>query len=226
MTRAHAILLLATSAVMACSSSYDSTAAVPTALVIRGGDGQSGVAGTRLATQVVVQVVDQNGQPASAVSVQFTATGALLGRPLVLSDAAGNAANVVTIGDAAGPVTVTASVSGIAAPAVFSLTATAGPAAALVAVTGNGQTGIIGARLDSALVVRVSDAKGNAVAGATVDWVAASGVLTTAAQTTSGADGTTSARLQLPTTPGSVAVRATLHGTTINATFNLTATAN
>ena len=206
--------------IVACSIAGDSNGAIATTLTVINGSSQTGKVGAQLAVPLLVQVKDQNGLPAIAVPVTFAATaGATVGHVTVLSDAAGNAATRLNLGQVPGTGTATASAAGVGTTVTFTFTATSGDPAAIAVVSGNNQTKSAGSVLDSALVVRVTDRFGNAVAGVAVDWTTNSGTFTSPVQTTSAADGKASVTFTLSTTPGVATPTATVRGTTSKAAF-------
>ena len=90
------------------------------------GNNQSGTTGTKLATALVVKVVDTTGTPLPGVIVSFTVNpaGAATVAPspaITLND--GTASATVVFGPTAGTVSVTASATGLSSVATFSLTA-------------------------------------------------------------------------------------------------------
>ncbi len=90
---------------------------------------------------------------------------------------------------------------------------------------GDAQAGRVGGELDEPLVIRVSNAQGVPVEGATVNWSVTEGdaELLDGDQTTTDREGLTSNRLQLGTTLGEVQVLAEVPETRQSATFVLTA---
>src|SRR5574341_186583 len=148
-------------------------AAAATQLAACGGDAQTGVVGSALAQPLAACVTDAFGNPVAGVTVAWTVSsgGATLASPTSPTDATGRATNTVTLGPTAGTVAVAATVSGLAgSPLTFTETATPAAAAALVLVSGDGQSGTAGASLASAFVVRAVDVYGNPVAGTSVVW--------------------------------------------------------
>ncbi len=152
--------------------------APPAALVIAAGDGGEAPAGSPVARVPAVRVDDAQGAPVPGVPVTFTvaAGGGRLGANpgqssvVVPTDGQGRAApSAWTLGTRAGPAnqTVRAEVDGLP-PRVFTATATAGPPAAVVVVSGGDQTGEVAAPLPVAPTVRVEDAWGNPVGGVSV----------------------------------------------------------
>jgi len=97
--------------------------------------------------------------------------------------------------------------------------------AAITIVSGNGQSGSVGAELPAALTVRVTDSAAQPVAGTTVTWaVTAGGGTVTPATGATDNTGTTSTRWKLGASAGANRVTATVAGG-LSATFDATAMA-
>ena len=81
------------------------------------GDNQSGRPGARLANPFVVEVVDENDDPVSGITVTFavTAGGGSVSPTSATTNASGRAQTVLTLGDEIGDNTVTARVTGLRA---------------------------------------------------------------------------------------------------------------
>ncbi|MGH3522130.1 MAG: beta strand repeat-containing protein, partial [Mycobacterium sp.] len=159
------------------------SADVPSKLVLVSGDGQSAVAGTALASQLVVRVTDANDNPVENVSVAWTAVGggSVTGGGATATSATnpqGNAQIIRTLGPTLGAQTTTAEVSGLTgSPVTFNSTATVGQAAKIVVTTQPSTTAANGAPFATQPVVQVQDAAGNNVgpAGRTITASIASG---------------------------------------------------
>jgi adhesin/invasin len=67
---------------------------------------------------------------------------------------------------------VTASVTGVAAPATFNLSNTAGPAQSIVTLSGTPQSATVATTFGSALQAKVTDAFANPVSGVAVTFAA------------------------------------------------------
>ncbi len=91
-----------------------------------------------------------------------------------LTDASGNASVKWTLGPSTGAQTVVATVAGLT-PLTLSATANAEPAASVVVVSGDNQTGLPAQTLLSPIVAKVVDRFGNPVAGASVTFTAGRG---------------------------------------------------
>jgi hypothetical protein len=149
--------------------------AVPPSIV--NGNNQSAAVANALAGPLVVKIADQYGNPLVGVAVSFaiTAGSGTLGAPSAVTNSSGQAQVTLTLGTTAGTVTVSATISGVATPAVFTETATPGPPAALTYVSGNNQTGVGGGTLQNPLVVKVTDQYANPIQGITVLFAVVSG---------------------------------------------------
>ena len=105
-------------------------AATPASIIASGGTPQSATVNTAFATALQATVEDSGGQPLSGITVTFAApgsgaSGTFGGSTSVTTNANGVAtAPAFTANGVAGGYTVTASVSGVATPANFSLTNT------------------------------------------------------------------------------------------------------
>jgi uncharacterized protein (TIGR03437 family) len=87
------------------------------------GDGQSALIGQAFASPLMVELLDELGQGASGVTVNFTVTSgsATLGTAAPPTDSQGRASTTVTAGGTAGPIVVTATAAGFSV--TFNLTA-------------------------------------------------------------------------------------------------------
>jgi len=99
-------------------------------------------------------------------------------------------------------------ITGSSAPVAI---APAAPAT-LVQVSGASQTGVAGAALPLAFVVKVQDQFGNAVPGVAVSFAAPAGANILSPSPVTGADGTASATATLPSTPGNIDFTASIAG--------------
>jgi len=149
------------------------TPSVPATITAAGGTPQSAPIGSAYGSFLQAKVVDAFGNPLANVPVTFAA-------PLAGPTGTFNALTTVptnTLGIATAPgfsadhvlgnFTVTATVAGIASPAIFSLTNTAIPAA-IKTVSGSGQHATVFTSYGKALTARVTDAAGKPVSGITV----------------------------------------------------------
>ncbi len=151
-----------------------SAAAAPGApSTVRGlaGDGQRSYGGAVLVDPLEVAVEDAfaNRVPGVSVSFAVTAGGGSTDPGTAVTDAEGTARTQWTLGPGIGVHTVQALVDGADA-AVFTAEALSGPPAGVVVSAGAGQTGEVGSTLAEPVTVRVSDAAGNPVPGAVVNF--------------------------------------------------------
>ncbi len=147
------------------------------------GRNQSAEVGTVLPAPLVVRVVDSYGNAVVGHNVTFSVVqggGTLAGQNqrnvLTLSD--GTARVVYTLGTEAGTLNnlVRASVPGLAgSPVDFYATALPGPPAALMEVSGNGQTGAVGTPLPQPFKTKVVDHYQNPISGHIVTFRVLSG---------------------------------------------------
>ncbi len=209
-----------------CSSDNDTTTQTATAVTIVSGNNQSGTVASSLASAVTVQVNDQNGSPVSGVMVTFAATGgATLGSTTATTNSTGQASTSVMLGTTAGSDTVMASISGVATPATFVMTAnrrrTGGNRGRERQQSVRRGRHRIDRRLESA---GQRDQYGNAVSGAAIDWTTTAGTFagTTQSVSASGRHGIRRAAIA-EYGGGHVTATATIHGTAISTTFTETA---
>jgi hypothetical protein len=142
-----------------------------TSVAIRSGYLQSTVIDTAFSTQLSVEVMDAKGDPVSGVTVTFDAptTGASAifagGVNTAVTDSGGIATSAkVSANNVAGFYAVSATAAGLAVPAddvQFALTNLAGPPAALVSISGSGQSAATNTAFITPLAVQVVDAGGN-----------------------------------------------------------------
>ena len=178
-------------------------------------------AGHPFAAPLAVTVVDAFGNPVGGVDVAFTAPAhdprAVLSATTVTTRADGTAIAPAVAGPTIGRYQVSATIAGLVAPVSFTLANGAGSAASLVSVSGAGQRARASTAFAQPLVLRVVDAAGTPVAGATVRLATPargpSGSLSARAAISSG-DGLISVALIAGTTPGNFAVFASTDAVT------------
>ena len=147
------------------------TSATPTA-----GTPQSAVVSLAFAMPLRVTVRDAGGNPAPNVTVMFAAPSsgarAVLSAGSAVTDNLGNASVTATANTTAGAYNVTANAAGVATPATFALTNTAGAAVAAAPTGGASQSAVVSTAFAAALQVTVRDAGNNPVSGVTVTFAA------------------------------------------------------
>ena len=145
---------------------------------VHAGDGQERLRGWPLREPVVVAVVDAWGEPVPGATVDFAPGegGGSAGPAAVESDTSGLAATVWTLGGEAGEQALTASVADGPSAEVTARALTPDEAVDTVKVhAGDGQERLRGWPLREPVVVRVVDAWGEPVPGATIDFAPAEG---------------------------------------------------
>ncbi len=200
-------------------------------LALVSGNGQTGAVSQQLANPFTVEVTDADGNPVPGISVTFTVIGGggTLTATKVTTNSVGLASSTLTLGPSSGTNTVVAASATLAgSPVTITATGTtsaAGPAANLVLVSGNTQTGTVGQQLASPFTVKVADATGNPVSGINVNFAVTAGnghlVATMVATNSAGLASTT---LTLGTSAGTNTVVAT-SGTLTGSPITFTATA-
>jgi adhesin/invasin len=206
------------------------TAGSAGALTIVAGNGQTAVAGSDVPTAPSVKVTDVNGNIVAGAAVVFTVTGG--GGSLTGGTAISNASGIATLGSwklgvVAGNNTLTAT-SGSLTPVIFTATGTAGPAALIAINGGNNQNATAGTIVAIAPSVKVTDANGNVVSGATVTFAVASGggSITGGSATTNASGIATVGSWTLGSAAGANTLTATLTGVSgQSVTFTATGTA-
>jgi hypothetical protein len=160
------------------------------------GDAQSGAAGEELPAPLVVRAFDALDNPAGGVLVTFQVErgGGTLSTTEVETDSTGRATTRWTLGEQAGQAQlVRAFVTfRVEASVAFVANGQAGPAAAVVQVSGDNQAAPRTGTLLAPLVVRVEDALGNPIAGEAVAFATTQGSLLPSAAVTDAAGVATS----------------------------------
>jgi hypothetical protein len=158
--------------------SLDATALNPVSglIVAMGGAAQTTTVATPFAQALQVRVTDLNGDPVPNVTVTFAApaNGASAGLSAFSATTNNNGLAEVdaTANTVAGAYAVSASVEGVDAPAIFSLTNTAGAASDTIAASGVVQSAPVNTPFPVPLVVFVTDEFGNPVSGTDVAFAA------------------------------------------------------
>ena len=188
--------------------------------------GQQAAAGTAVTNAPAVRVTNSAGAGLSGVAVTFavTAGGGSLASTTAQTNAQGIAtAGAWTLGPAVGVNTVRATVGSLST--TINATATAGAAANIVGVNTTNLTGPAGAALATPVTVKVTDAAGNAVAGATVQFAPTTGSGTvSAASVATNASGEAQTTWTLGADAGTDQLVATVAGTSVTTTISAAAT--
>ncbi|MGH6691046.1 MAG: beta strand repeat-containing protein, partial [Gammaproteobacteria bacterium] len=212
-----------TSALAGSPVTFTATATVGAAVTIvkTGGDNLTGPILTTLGTPHEVEARDVNGNPVPGVLISWAAVGGSVNPTLDTTDALGKSTAIRTLGAVAGPQTTSATAPTLpGSPSVtFAITATAGGASQMVAVSGDNQTDTVGQTLPQPLVVRVSDGSNNAVSGVAVTWTVTLGNGNLSAPTSvTDASGLASINWTLGPLTNAQGVRATAAGAPVNFT--------
>ena len=173
-----------------------------------GSNGQTGTAGQQLANPISVHVTDQNSNALAGVSVAWAVVGAggSVNTASSLTNANGDATVLWTLGTAVGLDSLTAS---IATGASVTITATATAAGSTTAkISGDNQSVTAGAT-SAPMVVKIANANGTGIAGATVNWSVVNGGTLSALVTTTDANGLASVTLATNVIPQTATVTAT-----------------
>jgi Bacterial Ig-like domain (group 1) len=189
--RVLAVALSSLAVVAACSSDSSTAPPTPASLnIVVGSDSQIAPVGDSVGT-IKVTVLSSAGLPVPGATVNWavTAGGGTVSSPTSVADEFGIATVTWTLGKTAGADSLSATVDGAASGVVISATAAPGPVASLVKVAGDAQTVVAGSTTQP-LVVKAVDGFGNAVPGATIDWVPENGGELSASSSVTGSDGT------------------------------------
>jgi hypothetical protein len=230
-------LVVASSAVGSVVFSVVNTpSGVPAEIKLSSPSKQSAVVGARYPKPLRVEVVDAAGQPVAAANVSFSLGSAASfdgggAQATASTDASGIATSPSFVaGPAAGAFTATASVAGVAEPARFTLHDLAAKPPRLALAGRGSQSAVVGTRYRQRLEVRVDDAAGRPLGGATVTFTLGAGApgatggtgtaagasfaggAAQATATTNSKGVASSPRLTANTTAGSFAATATLTG--------------
>jgi Bacterial Ig-like domain (group 1) len=211
-TRASLAVLTAFGAMVAvgCNDNNANLAALVATFITAnaGSSGQTGVAGQALPNPISVHVTDQNNNSfiGAVVSWSVVGAGGSVSSATSITDANGNATVNWTLGTAVGVDSLVASIP-IGASVTITATATAA-VTALLKVSGDNQT-VVAGTTSQPLVVRVANANGTGISGATVTWVVANGGTLSANSTLTDANGDAQVTLATSAVPGTATVTAT-----------------
>ena len=143
----------------------------PATITVASGSPQTTRVNTNFAERLTTAVKDSNGNGVSGVTVTFAApaggASATLSSPTAITDTEGEAFVFATANSTAGSYSVTATTTGVATPATFSLTNTVS-AFVDIAFVQQPSNATAGAPISPAVTVRVRDLNGNPVGGAPV----------------------------------------------------------
>jgi uncharacterized protein (TIGR03437 family) len=205
-----------------------STPAVPGALQLISGSGQSAQPGQAFGAPLTVKLIGTSGAPLPGQAIQWTLTPAgngSLGSTLTTTDSNGQATNTVTLGGAAnGPLTVTAKLQGSTAAnltTTFSLTAVPSiTLTGLAAISGNNQSALVNTAFGAPLIVQLNASNGPAVGVPVAFSISGPGTATlSSTSVNTGSNGQAQVTVQANGTAGNITVVASAGG--FSQTFNL-----
>jgi alpha-tubulin suppressor-like RCC1 family protein len=182
--------------------------------VVTGNDQTDSIEAT-LPIPLRVRVVDAGGRGVSGVSVTWNAGAAAGSIAPVTSttDASGETQGSWTLGTVSGQQSVVATAAGQSVQ--FRATVRAGTPTAMEDLSGGGDTAVYGAVLPRLRLLRFVDRRGNAVAGASVQWsVTSGGGQLTPPSGTTDVDGRASSSWRLGDAPGANTASVTVAGAT------------
>ena len=195
------------------SFTHTAVPANPTALVLVSGDNQTAPGGFEVAEDLVVRLEDPNGNGIGGRPITWVVpAGSGSADPVsTTTNANGLASTRWTLPSAVGEHSVSAVFSGLP-PVEFTATSTADIPTTIEMVSGNGQSAPVSGSLTNPLVVRVTDASGNPVAGVPVAWTAVGGGSVSADNTATDAQGLAQVTRTLGSTPGQYGTTAAVNG--------------
>ncbi len=186
------------------------------------GDAQVGEVAAALPLPLRVQVAE-DGAALAGAAVSWTTASGTVGPSPATTDGNGIATATWTLGNAAGARTATATLAGaVGSPVTFAVTATPGPAAAIVKVAGDAQGEAINTPFGVPVQVRVDDQFGNPRPSTTVNWAGAGTAQPTAASSVTNGQGLASVTVAAQGAAGGGTVTASVAGVGPTQTFNFT----
>lgn len=188
----RALVATALATALAGCSSNDGTnpRPTPTGMAIVSGNNQTGTVNALLPLPFVVRVEDAAGTDYPGLTITWTVTsgGGTLGNLTSTTDSAGEAKVQYVLGSTPGTNRVEATVENSILGVTFTATAQNPPTdnapADIFLISGNNQSGPIGAPLADSLVVEVRNAAGKGVGGVALSWTVTTGGGTLGAATT------------------------------------------
>ena len=215
-----------------------SNTAVPGTITASAGNNQSQTLSTNFTTQLQALVSNSSGSPIAGAVVIFSAptSGARAtfsgsSTATATTNASGLAtAPIALAGTTAGGYSVSATVQGTALTTNFTLTNTPGAPSTITRVSGNAQSGPLGADFSQVLVAVVKDASGNVVPGVSVTFSAPTtgaratfaGAASTATATTDSSGNATSPTFTAVGSTGSYSISAKVNNSSPSVTFTAT----
>ncbi len=199
------------------------TAGHPNTINIVSGNGQSGSPGSTLGTKLGGLILDGGGNPMAGQAVTWSvdppSAGTLVNPPAV-TDASGQAAALLKLGNTPG--TYKVHLTAGSAEAVFNFTVNQ-VATTLAKISGDSQTAFTGQAYALPVRVRVTDANGAAIAGNHIVFQVIQGdAFVNPAGVDTDSDGYAQATVTAGSVPQSIVVQATATGIATPVTFTLT----
>ena len=207
------------------SQSFTLFATVTRTLGIVSGDNQTGPPNAPLPLPLTVLAQD-NGANASGITILWSAdNGATLSAASTVTGVTGQTSVIVTdMGSSLGPVTVTATRADDPT-ATVSFTENIAPPT-FSAVSGGGQSGMVGTTAPQPLVVNLLDGGGNPVVGQTITWTVISGSANLASfSTVTDPAGNSSNNFDFGSFAGPITIQAAAYGGAQTVNFSETAQA-
>jgi len=205
-------------AATACGSDSTTSPLTPAAIARVSADSQTTSVGVAMSQPLVVLVTGGGGSPLANVSVAWSIVdgGGTLSETTVVTDANGHAATTYTPGQTPGHAHVTARTGSLTG--TFTITLVVGAPASLAKFGSDNPAAIVGSVLP--LSVKLEDAFGNGIAGATVTWSAAGGSVSSTTSTTD-SGGVATVTYTASSTAGTSTLTASVAGVA-PATFTIT----
>jgi adhesin/invasin len=181
----------------------------PLAPVIVQGNNQTGKPGVTLPLALTARIVDPSGNILAGTAVTWevvTANSMTLVNTISTADTSGLVSTRVILGPTPGKYKIRLKVG--AKETLFDVTVETS-ATGFAKVSGDGQAVTpINTAFPQPLVVKVTDAQGNGVAGATVNWTTTGSVTLSATTSVTGADGRAQVTVTAGSVPGAITVTA------------------
>lgn len=201
--------------------SATASAGAPASVVVKSGDRQLGSVGAALKQPLVLRSVDRHGNPVPGAAVRLEPAAGKLADSSIVTDSAGQAKVLWTLGRAAGLQRMAIRLAGDTAETEATALARPGKPAKL-AFAGPPETARAGRPLPKPLVVQVTDAYGNPLAGQTIIFKPSSGSVTPSRGLTD-ADGRTKVRWTLGPKSRKPELAGTVAGSSVSHTLVLSA---
>lgn len=193
----------------ACGSDDSTSPSTPSAIARVSADSQTTSVGVAMAQPLVVAVTGSGGSPIANASVVWSIGdgGGTLSDTTVTTDADGHAETTYTPGETPGTAHVVARAGSLVG--MFTISLVAGAPSTLEKFGSDSPAAVVGSTLT--LSVKLQDAYGNGIAGATVRWSAESGEAGASTSTTD-SGGVATVSFKLGDAPGTYSLTASVDG--------------